>query len=64
LFVATQEDTDGYYVQLVEYFDTWAPEPKESKVFPGAAHGTDLFADSAIRQEFIDLLLEFIRTYK
>ena len=64
LFVATQEDTDGYYVQLVEYFDTWAPEPKESRVFPGAAHGTDLFADSAIRQEFIELLLEFIRTHK
>lgn len=64
LFVATEEDVaDGYSTGLVHVAKNMfrkSPEPKDLRVFPGTAHGTELFHTEhaeAFRQLLVDFLL-------
>lgn len=41
-----------------------SPEPKQLKLLPGSAHGTDMFADSAAGSQLQDTLLEFLKAIK
>ena len=57
LFIASRGD--GYAPDAVAFFLSSAPEPKESRLFDGAAHGTELLqsgAAAAFKQALIDFV--------
>ena len=59
LFIASEEDTAAM-ISLDELLAA-ASEPKESEIYPGGAHGTDLFQsehDLAVRQRILQFLQE------
>jgi len=58
LFIASEEDTAA--VLSLEEFLGAAGEPKDSEVYPGNAHGTDLL-QSERSQEFQERIIEFLR---
>jgi dienelactone hydrolase len=58
LFVTTDNDRHGVPATIKVMYKV-APEPKAIKIFPGRAHGTDIFATSQ-RDEFRDLLVDFL----
>ena len=50
----------GAYAEAVESYMRLASEPKESVLFDGAAHGTQLF-EGASAAQFRETLLEFLK---
>jgi esterase/lipase len=56
LFIASENDEWSPATQQVYEL---AGEPKELLMFPGAQHGTDLFA-SGTREQFLQALLDFL----
>lgn len=57
LFVVSENDLD--FSSGVEAMYKISPEPKQLKVFPGSAHGTDLLGP-ATHDEFEKLLIDFL----
>ncbi len=60
LFIAARDDAAGAYADAMESYMRLAAEPKESVLFDGAAHGTQLF-EGATAAQFRETLLEFLR---
>ena len=59
LFVVTKNDsTEGRALTMTNLYES-APEPKILKIYPGTAHGTELF-NSKYKQDFRELLFEFL----
>jgi len=59
LFIAAQNDI--FYARSVALFDK-TPDPKESQIVDGSAHGTDLLSgDSGLRVQ--GLIVDFLRRY-
>jgi pimeloyl-ACP methyl ester carboxylesterase len=61
LFITSEDDKTVKPEALREMFEL-AVEPKELKIFPGTAHGTDLFK-TASGPELQEMILEFIQTH-
>jgi pimeloyl-ACP methyl ester carboxylesterase len=63
LFICAQDDVvgAGHYrmVDSVNSLYKLSPEPKAIRIFPGTAHGTNLF-DTESGNEFRDLLMKFL----
>ncbi|MBU0493467.1 MAG: alpha/beta fold hydrolase [Chloroflexi bacterium] len=59
LFVTTDKDENGVPATMKAMYEA-APEPKAFKVFPGTAHGTNIFF-TLNRDEFRDLLVDFLQ---
>ena len=63
LFVCTDNDTAGGYPtglwEVAEEMYERSPEPKQLKIFPGTAHGTQIFRTEQ-GEEFKGLLIEFL----
>ncbi len=55
LFIAAEEDFKGE----MELQHQYAAEPKAIKIFPGAAHATELFA-TASGEELVNLIMDFL----
>jgi pimeloyl-ACP methyl ester carboxylesterase len=63
LFVTTENDKyTGISAAMKDIYQV-APEPKALKVFPGTAHGTDIFATPQ-GDEFWNLLVDFLETLR
>ena len=60
LFIASRDDAAGAYADAVEAYMRLAPEPKESVLFDGVAHGTQLF-EGANSAQFRETLLNFLK---
>ncbi len=59
LYIVTEQDRfEPVRADIREMYDQ-SPEPKQLKVFPGTAHGTELF-DTQYADEFRQVLLDFI----
>jgi uncharacterized protein len=58
LFINTEQDEGGFTASTRKMFEV-APEPKELHIFPGSAHGTDLFATEQAA-DLTQRLIEFI----
>ncbi|MCH8993513.1 MAG: alpha/beta fold hydrolase [Chloroflexi bacterium] len=59
LFIASEEDTAA--MASLDELLAAASEPKESEIYPGGAHGTNLFQsehDTAVRQRILQFLQE------
>lgn len=59
LFVVTENDSTPERALTMANLYESAPDPKIFKLYPGSAHGTELF-DSKYKQDFRDLLFEFL----
>jgi pimeloyl-ACP methyl ester carboxylesterase len=59
LFINTEHDEGGFTESTKKMFEV-APEPKELHLYPGSAHGTDLF-DTEQAADLTQRLLEFIQ---
>jgi pimeloyl-ACP methyl ester carboxylesterase len=59
LFVSSQND--AYIHDTLQIF-TWAKQPKELYLYPGSAHGTNLFG-TEYRQDLIERIIAFIDRY-
>ncbi len=60
LFIASVGDAGGAYADAIESYMRQAQEPKESVLFDGTAHGTQLF-DGANSAQFRETLLDFLK---
>jgi len=60
LFVTTEDDRFSAVRSSMPLLYKKSPEPKEFKTFPGSLHGTELFYSSQYRDEFTNLLLDFL----
>lgn len=60
LLIAARGDSAGTYAEAVESYMRLALEPKESVLFGGAAHGTQLF-EGVTGAQFRETLLDFLR---
>lgn len=58
LFVTTEKDGNGVPATMKAMYEA-APEPRALQIFPGAVHGTDIFATPQ-GDEFRDLLVDFL----
>jgi dienelactone hydrolase len=58
LFINTEHDEGGFTDSTRRMFAV-APEPKELSIYPGSAHGTDLF-DTEQAADLTQQLIEFI----
>jgi pimeloyl-ACP methyl ester carboxylesterase len=59
LFIVSEDDpTADRTIEMTRLYES-APEPKTFKIFPGAAHGTELFG-SQYGQGFRETLLDFL----
>lgn len=58
LFIGSQDDTTVAHAELRRMFDA-APQPKEIHVYPGTAHGTDMFS-TEYGSSLTQLLITFI----
>jgi pimeloyl-ACP methyl ester carboxylesterase len=59
LFVCAEDDRYTGIAHTVQEMYDLSPEPKQISLFPGAAHGTELF-DTPHGEEFTRLLLDFL----
>jgi hypothetical protein len=59
LFVSSQHD--AYIHDTLQIF-TWAKQPKELYLYPGSAHGTNLF-ETEYRQDVIERIIVFTDRY-
>ena len=59
LFVSSQND--AYIHDTIQIF-TWAKQPKELYLYPGSAHGTNLF-ETEYRQDVIERIIVFTDRY-
>ncbi len=59
LFVVAENDSTPERALTMANLYENAPDPKIFKLYPGSAHGTELF-DSKYKQDFRDLLFEFL----
>jgi dienelactone hydrolase len=59
LFIVSEDDHIADRTLSMTRLYESAPEPKTFKIFPGIAHGTELF-DSKYKQEFRNTLLDFL----
>jgi pimeloyl-ACP methyl ester carboxylesterase len=59
LFVSSQHD--AYIHDTLQIF-TWAKQPKELYLYPGSAHGTNLF-ETEYRQDLVERIIAFAERY-
>jgi pimeloyl-ACP methyl ester carboxylesterase len=59
LFVVAEEDRYSSVVRGIPRLYEVSPEPKEIRIFPGTAHGTELFS-TEYGEEFSELLVGFL----
>jgi len=63
LFIVSEDDhIAGRTLAMTLLYDS-APEPKTFKLFSGSAHGTEII-DSKDRQEFLDMLFDFLEAVR
>ena len=58
LFINTEHDQGGFTASTQQMFEA-APDPKELQIYPGSAHGTDLF-DTDQASALTQRLIEFV----
>ncbi len=61
LFVVTEHDHEGFTLDIQQMFDA-AHDPKELQLYPGAAHGTELFSTGQAA-ELTRRLIDFLQRY-
>jgi len=60
-FACSEYDSDGRFARAQDEMYSSSPEPKESHVFQGDTHGTDIFR-SVFQKELTEKLLLFLNS--